>query len=249
MSEYKIPDYTEGTEINDKMIVGSSPLKDATSTDNIKFEAEHEIDGMPAQGGTFRTANGGTRVEINQPDNTFGVFVDGRPVVAIGADVGSFPGGVIVFADGEGNPAGSIFAVTTAILAMDNYLLPGRDAFWDLGAATYQWNNIYLVHNPIVSSDRRLKENIRKIGYGLEAIEKLRPVQFLKQGKESLGFIAQEVNEVIPEVVENAGKEEVMAGLRYTEIIPVLVKAIQEQQEQIKSLTSELQRVKDFLVI
>ena len=63
-----------------------------------------------------------------------------------------------------------------------------------------------------------------------------------------LGFIAQEVRDVVPEVVVDHGWQETprswqlswepldRLGVSYSELIPVLVKAIQEQQEQIQML-------------
>ena len=95
------------------------------------------------------------------------------------------------------------------------------------------------------ASDVRLKENIVTIENGLDKILQLNPVKFnwidgfAEDGKDMLGFIAQEVQSIIPEVVEDFGGEDniveigdlkVTNPLRINEkfIIPVLVKAIQE---------------------
>ena len=57
------------------------------------------------------------------------------------------------------------------------------------------------------ASDRRLKKNIVDSNYGLNEILQLRPVNYVmkKSGDKQVGFIAQEVREVLPEVV--SGKE------------------------------------------
>ena len=97
------------------------------------------------------------------------------------------------------------------------------------------------------ASDIRLKQNITTITNGLDKISALNPVKFnwvdgfepSEDGKDMLGFIAQEVQDIIPEAVENFGKEgniveidnlKVTNPLRVNEkfIIPVLAKAIQE---------------------
>ena len=89
-------------------------------------------------------------------------------------------------------------------------------------------------------SDRALKENISEIPYGLSSVLALNPVQYNMIGNEAnqLGFIAQEAKEVISESVS-----EMMGGylgMDKSSIIPVLVKAIQEQQALIQSLTARI---------
>lgn len=87
------------------------------------------------------------------------------------------------------------------------------------------------------ASDERLKKDIEELPYGLEHIEALRPVAYkFKKGEDvvKLGFIAQEVKEVLPEVVD--GAEETNYGVSYDEIIPVLVKAVQELSARVREL-------------
>jgi len=83
------------------------------------------------------------------------------------------------------------------------------------------------------ASDKRLKRDITNISYGLQDILKMRPTEYFWKGKEqenkSLGLIAQEVDEIIKNVV-TYDKEQDKYGVSYTELIPVLIKAIQEQQ-------------------
>ena len=87
------------------------------------------------------------------------------------------------------------------------------------------------------ASDRRLKEDIEDLTFGLDHILQLRPTEYFWIGKEktdkSLGLIAQEVEGVIKNVVTYNEAED-RYGVSYTELIPILIKAIQEQQEIIK---------------
>lgn len=77
----------------------------------------------------------------------------------------------------------------------------------------------------------------------------LRPVEYDKKMKLSsndydrheFGFIAQELKEVIPEIVDSATNAyaEVILAVDYNSLIPVLTKAIQEQQSEIEALRAE----------
>lgn len=84
-------------------------------------------------------------------------------------------------------------------------------------------------------SDRSLKEEIEPLPYGLDAVLALRPTSYRFKAEEddaprSFGFIAQEVEEILPEMVTENGEYK---ALTYDAFIPIAVRAIQEQQEQI----------------
>lgn len=101
------------------------------------------------------------------------------------------------------------------------------------------------VHGDIINpSDARLKENTRSIPYGLREILMLRPVAYETDGRPGdethLGLIAQEVELVIGEVVAQPASPDEHYGLSYVELIPVLIKAIQEQQAELEALRTEL---------
>ncbi|WP_458626122.1 tail fiber domain-containing protein [Winogradskyella sp. PC D3.3] len=84
------------------------------------------------------------------------------------------------------------------------------------------------------SSDRRLKKDITPLPYGLETILELNPVEYYWKNREqdhkSLGLIAQEVQPILKNIVHTADDEDKTLSVSYTELIPVLIKAIQEQQ-------------------
>lgn len=105
-----------------------------------------------------------------------------------------------------------------------------------------------LADNFIVASDKRLKENIVDMSQGLKDILKLRPVTYsLKKDAtraEQFGFIAQEVEKVMPQMVVKPKSADKFYSVNYIELIPVLTKAIQEQQAQINALQAENQKLK-----
>jgi hypothetical protein len=99
-------------------------------------------------------------------------------------------------------------------------------------------------------SDQRLKENIRDLDDGLDVVMALKPRKFdWKEGKganikNARGFIAQEFEEVLPDMIEEwrdpapEGEEPYKAV--NANLIPTLVKAIQELKAEIDSLKSQL---------
>ena len=99
-------------------------------------------------------------------------------------------------------------------------------------------------------SDIRLKENIRDLDDGLNVVMALKPRKFdWKEGKgadtkNARGFIAQEFEQVLPDLISEwkdpaPEGEEPYKSVR-ADLIPTLVKAIQEQQALITDLTTRL---------
>ena len=83
-------------------------------------------------------------------------------------------------------------------------ILPYVSSTYDLGSASIQWSQIYLVNNPIVSSDQNYKTDIVDSNLGLDFVNDLRPVSFKlthTDGREGVrthyGLIAQEVEAVL----------------------------------------------------
>jgi len=88
-------------------------------------------------------------------------------------------------------------------------------------------------------SDKKLKTNVKDINYGLDTIMKLNPKQYdwKKDNRHDIGFIAQEVEEVIPEIVKDKEWfDDKIKTLDYEKLTAVLIKAVQEQQKQIEEL-------------
>ena len=81
----------------------------------------------------------------------------------------------------------------------------------------------------------RCKDNIHPISSPLDKVKQLKPVTFdwKHSGKNDIGFIAEEVNEVLPNLI-HYNEEGEIEGMNYSKITSLLVAAIQEQQSQIK---------------
>jgi len=105
------------------------------------------------------------------------------------------------------------------------------------------------------SSDRRWKENIKPIDNALNKILKIggyefdwkelseeeRKTQHSNEGHD-VGVIAQEIEEVLPEVVTT--RENGFKGVKYEKIVPLLIEGMKEQQSQIEELKSEISKLK-----
>ena len=103
----------------------------------------------------------------------------------------------------------------------------------------------------------RLKENVEKLSYGLKEVMEIEPISYTWKNtrdpdQTKLGLSAQQLLEIIPEVVKTYDfvyqddektpikKENENLGIYYSDLLPVLIKAIQEQQEIIQQQEKRL---------
>jgi len=149
-------------------------------------------------------------------------------------------------------------------------IVPVTDGNLDLGTSFYTWTNIYATNTIIQTSDIRKKSDIQPLSYGIESIMSIRPVSYKwkdevygklnikeKDKRTKIGFITQEVNAIIPEVIVDeewtaksdaepdvpVKKETRVMGMRYIELLPVIVKATQEHEEIIKQINNQQQEM------
>jgi hypothetical protein len=96
-------------------------------------------------------------------------------------------------------------------------------------------------------SDRRLKTSIKPIENALQKVSALNGVTYVRTDKEDkrqkIGLIAQEVLEVVPEVVNQ--NEDGYYSVAYGNMAGLLIEAIKEQQIQIESQKQEIQSLSD----
>jgi hypothetical protein len=103
-----------------------------------------------------------------------------------------------------------------------------------------------------VTSDRRLKTNISPITNAVEKIMKLDPVSYSKKSSISsneykineMGFVAQEIQKVLPGIIKEDDSEQKILSVNYVELIPLLTKALQEQQFKIQELEKVVAELK-----
>ena len=156
---------------------------------------------------------------------------------------GSFTGSV-TFTAGANSTAWNMYSNTSMFCAASGQ--PVQIAvnggfqyyFYSTGNATASgtWQSL---------SDARLKENVSDVENVLEKVSSLRPVEFsMKSDKLSFanryGLIAQELEQVFPKVVTDTdtnhdGVPDVKS-VSYTELVPILIKAIQELKAEVDAL-------------
>jgi hypothetical protein len=142
------------------------------------------------------------------------------------------------------NVAPDLSLRTTMSLTKNGDVLPGVDNSYQLGDSNNRWAAVYAANGTIQTSDARWKENIANLQAGLEEIQQLRPISFRwkdapDQG-EHYGLIAQEVAEVLPELVSGMAAPESPLGMNYSELVPVLISAVQEQQKEINTQADQI---------
>ena len=174
-------------------------------------------------------------LEISSPDNSF----------------------IMPTSSGEVSPEGALLPSTGNIT-----ILGPKDAV-ELGSTTQPLlstatTTIYKKYEQTLS-DFRYKTNVQDLGSASDKIMRLRPVTFDYLGEKedistldsnhlgNIGLIAQEVEKVIPEAVQQLLPEDIYT-INYTMLIPVLIKAIQEQQIVIENQQLQIEELQMALM-
>jgi hypothetical protein len=99
------------------------------------------------------------------------------------------------------------------------------------------------------TSDRRLKENIEPISNATDKLMDMKPVTHTwitnPEAPQVHGFIAQEMQEVIPEAVSGDAESDEMMSMDYGRITPVIVAALQDALKEIKELKTRIDELEN----
>lgn len=158
-------------------------------------------------------------------------------------------------------------SVLTSSTAGAPALQPLLDNSMRLGNTSFRWTTVYATTGTINTSDRNQKENIEVSDLGLDFIKDLTPVKYKwidikPQGeidmhihkRKHYGLIAQDVLEVLNKngistndfagyIEDKDEKENITYGLRYTEFISPMIKAIQELSEKVEALDTRIKQL------
>jgi len=122
---------------------------------------------------------------------------------------------------------------------------PGNiDSFGTINSYGDFFGQTLYANEYITTSDRRLKNNIKPMTKAIDKVMALNPVSYNKKKSisdseyviQENGFIAQELQKVMPKLVKVGTDKDKTLSVNYSGIIPVLTKAIQEQQKEIEEL-------------
>lgn len=140
----------------------------------------------------------------------------------------------------------SFYLMSTALGDPDGTWNRDRALQWTFSSRTMYSNLDWVISGSFRalkvtdSSDSRLKEAVTDLESGLETIRQLRPVRytFTRNGSKEIGFIADEVEKVLPETVEWDSDDEFgsIRSLAYARLTAPIVAAIKELDERIASL-------------
>jgi hypothetical protein len=143
-----------------------------------------------------------------------------------------------------------VLANTSGSAGTAAYIMPIRTGSTQTFQGGIQWNGSVIAYN--ATSDYRLKEDIAPMVNALDSILKLKPVTYTwKSNKKSdNGFIAHEIQEIIPNAVSGEKDAKFADGsinpqcVDYSKVVATLTAAIQEQQAFITKLQADVVALK-----
>lgn len=158
--------------------------------------------------------------------------------------------------DGNGNVGIGITSPQTTF-QVAGIISPSANNTYSLGNATYGFTEVYATNGTINTSDRREKKDIYNSNLGLEFINKLRPVSYRwNTGVDNdihYGLIAQEAEAAVRDARNDDQGTSIVThdkitdkyGVRYSELISPIIKAIQEIYFRVTSAERELASLKE----
>ena len=232
----------------------------ANGNSGIAFQEQGVLSGYiihrAAEDAIFISGNNGS----SQPN----LVVNSKGRIGIGTGTPSYP--LHMTKDTMSINGLEIANLGSANLGLDGDIVPygGSGLAYDLGnnTATEHWDDV-VASEFITYSDIRLKNQIEELKFGLNDIMKLRPVQYKYKkiidvdDKLRFGLIAQEVEPIMPNIVINEDidvnpetmeierKPSEYKTMNYMDLIPVLIKAIQDQQEYIQKLEQRIENLEN----
>lgn len=211
-------------------------------------------------------ATSSTRIRVRNDSTQFVDFIlYGKNFVGTYAgynykDIGTLNGGNCDVLVGANNTGRDLVFVTEqsnrALVKSDGEFLIGYTKTQDQGAFLLQVNSSIYANGTTYPSDERYKENIIPLNKGLDLINKLKPVTFNYVNTtinnfsefEEIGFIAQDVDRAlstesfVKSIVKYSDESNTDSKMVFSpqNLIPILTKAIQEQQVQIEALKQRI---------
>lgn len=216
---------------------GGNASSDIVATSNNGTEDSNYVD----LGINSSNYNNGSSNLLNGRNNAY-LYSRGQDFVIGNASTSKS----MIFFTGGDAPANEKFRINSSGFIMTagvaSNIIPAVNSTYNLGSSTNRWSTIYS-NNTLNTSDARLKTNIQSLKYGLETVMSMRSVSYKwKEGNDKdmkIGFLAQDLRQIVPEVVVGDEKKENLA-VNYIELIPILVNAIKEQQQQIETLQKKV---------
>ena len=225
--------------------VTNYPPSDSDSGGQFAFGYGNQATGNYAfSGGEGTTASGTHSFSFGK--NT---VASGKYSTAIGfetdaTDYGSLVIGQYNSSGSSATSAGSFSTSAPAFVIGNGTSGSLSDAFKVMfnGDATVS-NDLTVSGDITISSDARLKSNIVSLGSTLSKLLLIDGKSYImnKSGEEKIGILAQEVQEVFPELVSEDTNE--MLSVNYQGLVPVLINAVKEQEDKISRLEKLVEKL------
>ncbi|MEX0981596.1 MAG: tail fiber domain-containing protein [Bacteroidales bacterium] len=251
-------------EGNDKLYIDNSSSSNPLifgdfNNDLLKFNAEVGINADP---GNYRL-----RVEETRPSHSYAAIFAKNEISNNGVGVGVEGYGGQFGVMGVSQISGTGYRYGTYGLAVGgtyNYGLYGS-ASGGIAYAVYAAGDLAYTGGLIAASDQKFKKDIGALNSIMENLMKVQPRLYTVGGSEAksvgleeksqYGFVAQELEKIFPELVvevvhpktddpgqaKASGNPQTYKGIKYLEMIPILLKGLQEQQEEIEMLRSRIE--------
>ena len=199
--------------------------------------------------GANSTAMGSRTTASGNNSTATGYFTtaSGNKTTAMGANTTASDYGSLVI--GQYNSSGS--SVTNSATAFNTsntafVIGNGVDSSNKSDAFKVMFNGDTTVGGDItISSDARLKSNIVSLGSTLSKLLQIDGKFYEMKGKQKIGVLAQEIQEVFPELVSEDDNE--MLAVNYQGLVPVLINALKEQESKIIDQQTQIDELKELV--
>ena len=192
-------------------------------------------------GGLQTVASGGGSFAFHSGTTASGTNSTALGRVTVASDYASVVIGQYNFSGSSATSADS-FSTSAPAFVIGN----GTDSSNKSDAFKVMFNGDTTVGGDItISSDARLKSNIISLGSTLSKLLLIDGKSYEKDGKQRIGVLAQEIQEVFPELVSEDDNE--MLAVNYQGLVPVLINALKEQDIIIKSQEERLTNIENQL--
>ena len=224
----------------------------------ISFSINAQMDDNSANNnsaGTNAVAMGNNTTASGNNSTSMGYFTtaSGNKTTAMGADTTASDYASLVI--GQYNSSGSSvtnnatsFSTSNTAFVIGNGTASNAksDAFKVMfNGDTTVSNDLTVNGDVVISSDARLKSNIVSLGSTLSKLLQIDGKSYEMKGKQKIGVLAQEIQEVFPELVSEDDNE--MLAVNYQGLVPVLINALKEQDKIIKSQEARLTDIENLI--
>ena len=187
---------------------------------DVTFSNGLQVSSIKSYGGNYA-------IDINYDGDV--TFSNGLQVSSIKSSTGNYA--IDIDSDGDVRIPQGITLATNAAIKGDS----GNDALSIDNSDNIQIeNDLTVAGDVVVSSDARLKTNIVSLGSTLSRLLLIdgKKYKMKKDGNQKIGLLAQEIQEVFPELVSEDDNK--MLAVNYQGLVPVLINAIKEQDLKMK---------------